>query len=246
MQRPFPFNTGGADAPSVQATLPNPTTPGKRLVIEVTSNASLQTPAGFTKDREQLNNNTQYSFSKDTGVGGETAWTIATTGANGAIAGFAKEIGGLTGSPVDQVVSAGSGSNSPTRSTGTTPETQQAAEWLSAACAWSRGSGAVNSINDGSWTNSFTDALQDGAVVAETRTSKASGTNVGIALAERTVAASGTFETTATLAASSPGTAMMVTYKIAPTDVENAFGEDIATLPGAIVSNPRSLPGAVT
>jgi hypothetical protein len=39
---------------------------------------------------------------------------------------------------------------------------------------------------------------------------------------------------------------MMVTYKIAPTDVENAFGEDIATLPGAIVHTTKSLPGAVT
>lgn len=242
----MPFNTGAADASSIQATLPNPTTPGKRLIIEVNSNATLQTPAGFTLDKSQVNNNAHYSFSKDTGAGGETAWTIQTTAGSGAIAGFVKEVGGLTGSPVDRTVSLGSGSNASTRSTGTTAETNQAAEWLSASCAWSRGSGAINSINDGSWTNSFTDSLQDGAVIAETRTSKASGTNVGIALAERTVAATGTFETTATLSASSPGTAMMVTYKIAPTDVENAFSDDIATLPGAVVFNSRSLPGAVT
>lgn len=246
VQAPVPFTTGGADAPNVAATLPLPTSPGNRVVIAVTSNATLQTPSGFGVDRSQVNNNAEYRFGKATGAGGETSWTIAPTSGNAAIAGFVMEVAGLTASPVDQVISAGSGTNSSTRSTGTTPTTTQAAEWLLASCAWSRGSGAVNSINDGSWTNGFTDVVKAGGGVAEVATSKGSGTNVGIALAERTVSSTGTFETTATLAASSPGTAILVTYKISAADQPANINPDAsATIVGSVTPGPGDVSGAI-
>jgi len=202
--------TSGAAAPATYpVTLPNPTVAGNLIVIVVVSDATVATPAGFTLDKSQVNSNGHYHWSK-IAAGGEAAWTV-TPGVSAAGVWYAAEISGLTATPTDQVASTGSSSGATTRSTGTTGTTAQANEL--AVASW--GSSIVGAaITWGGETNGFAERITD-------QVTTTGGSNVGLAVASLTLAATGTVESTATAdAAEAPkSTGIVVTYKVAGTTV---------------------------
>jgi hypothetical protein len=199
-------DTAATTAPASYAvTLGAATTLGNQLIIIIVSNATVNTPAGFALDKSQVNNDGHYVYRKATAAG-ETSWTVTPTTADSGCW-YVAEISGLTASPLDQVISTGAGTASTTRSTGTTPTTTQADELLLAS--W----GSSSAVNPApSWsgeTNSFVEEITD------RRTTRTSGTNVGLAVASRIVAATGAYESTATASQSTTSTGILVTYKIA-------------------------------
>lgn len=225
------FGNTGADTPaSTQATLPSGTTAGTQLLIIVSADATVSTPAGFSLDRSQVNNNGHYHFRK-TATGGETAWTI-TPSVAAAVAWIVLEMSALDSSPLDQVASEGAGFGVSSRGTGTTPATTQPNEVLVGSIGLSIGSGGSNSVN--AWSDSFVE-------LHDTCTTKVSGTNVAVAVALRTVSATGTYTSTATLAGVSAATGIITTYK-ATTDTVIAVAQAIEVDTAPSVAIARAVP----
>lgn len=230
-------DTGAGTPSSYSVTLPVATTAGNSVVIICTSDATVSTPAGFTLDKSQINNNGHYTFRKTT-AGAETGWTL-TPSVAAAGCWYAVEIAGLVSSPVDVTASTGSVTGDATRSTGTTSSTTQP---LTVAFASWGSSAATNPapLHSGQ-TNSFFERINDRA------TTKTSGTNIGLSVAAKVLTAAGTVESTATLTPGAAGTAMVVVYKIAGaafraagTSVDSAstsvVGTPTMTVPAGVVS----------
>lgn len=196
--------TTAATTPATfNATLPVGTTTGRQLVIIVSADATVATPAGFTLDRSQVNNNGHYVFRKAT-ASGETSWTF-TPSASASAAWWAGEISGLTSTPLDVTISAGTASAVSSQSTGTTATTTQANALAIASVGTSNGVNAVIVTQSG-WTNSFVEQ-------ADVFTTKAAPTNVGVGVATKALSATGTQTSTATLSEPVAATGIMVVYK---------------------------------
>lgn len=193
-------NSGTAGS-SMTATLPAATTPGNTLLIAVgTTGGGVTPPGGFVTD---VSANTpgpggRAALTRKTTAAGETSWAF-TVGAYGG-GWWAAEIAGLDPSPLDQTASSTGTSASP--STGTTPTTTQADEVAVAviAASWN----ALPSF--ASWTNSFAEVVD---------LARDDAWDTGFGVATRTLTATGTYSTGATLPGSYYWSAGIATYKIA-------------------------------
>jgi hypothetical protein len=174
------------------------------VLLVVVADATVATPAGFTLDASQVNNNGHFVFRK-VAVAGETSFTFAPAVAASA-AWYVAEVTGLAASPLDQTASTGTNVATPTISTGTTAATAQAEEFLLGSAGASLFGAPAPSFSG--WTNGFVE-------VADTGTTKPAGTNVSLGVATRTATAVGTYGTTATLSTPAPATGIIATYRIA-------------------------------
>lgn len=197
-------NTATSTPTSLSATLPGTPTSGNTLILIVSSDATVSTPAGWTVDKSQINNNGHYLFRK-TSAGTETSVTVnPTVGAS--TSWNYMEYSGMHASPLAVTTSAGSGTGISSLATGTTGTS----------------SGATGGIAIASWGQSIiasgatatTDSYTAGFVeLHDTCTTKASGTNVTCATATVAVAADGTFTSTATFSAANAATGIIAVYK---------------------------------
>lgn len=198
----------GTDTPAtIDATLPAATTAGagRWVILVVASDATVNTPAGFSLDRSQVNNAGHYHFRK-AAANGETSWTVTPTSA-AATAWYVAEVNELDASaPLDQVTSLGTGASGTTQSTGTTGTTTQADELVFASFSLSVSGETTLTVD--SYTNSFVER-------GDTHTDKAAGTDICLAVAAKQVAATGTQECTATYNVPGARTGIIVTYKLA-------------------------------
>lgn len=227
-------DTGTGTPSSYSVTLGVATTGGAVLIICV-SDATVATPSGFVLDASQVNNNGHYVFRKASSTG-ETGWTL-TPGASAAGTWYVAEIAGLTGGP-DRTSTAGSGTSSPTpRSTGTTLATTVADEL--ALASWGSSSVVNPAVSASAQTNGFVERI------ADRLTTKASGTNVGLSVASKTLTATGTVETTATPSGSAAWTAVLVTYPVATGSSATGSATGTGTASGT-VTGLRSDSGTVT
>lgn len=198
---------------SYTVTLPGPTMKGNRLIIIVSSDATVTTPSGFTADASVVSSNGHYVFSK-LSVDGESSWTVSpTTGAAGAW--WVAEISSLyAASPVDKSAtnSAASGSNS--LSTGTTASTTELNCFVIAT--WGSSVAAVTSVTGSGQTNSFVE-------IVDRQTTKLTGTNVGLDVAIKTVNILGTQTSTITWSNTCGATGIVVAYKALPNIALNNY-----------------------
>lgn len=217
--------TGTGTPSSVNATLPSGTTSGNTLILIVNCDATVNTPSGFTLDRQSVANCGLYIYRKATS-NGETSWTVTPTSAASTVW-YVAEISGLTASPLDRVASQTGGSSS-SASTGTTATTTQDDEL--AIGAWGASRTGSTAATWSSHTNGYSERLAD--VV----TNKGSGTNVGLSVATLILTTTQTTSSTATAAASQFWATAVATYKIdaaAPVDkagADTGSGAEAATL----------------
>ena len=199
--------TGSGTAGSISTSLPSATLTGTILFLLLSTDFTVSTPAGWTLDRSQVNNNAHYVFRK-TASGGESSWNI-TLGNGAAIAAWAViEAQGLIASPLDVVASGGSGTAASTRPTGTTAATAQDNE--SALATW----GTLPA--SGATTPAITFLSSGGSVLDEVFTTRSGNYNVGLAYTQwsATVAGFG-YSDTATFAANTASTGIIAVYKTA-------------------------------
>jgi hypothetical protein len=199
--------TGTGTPASVDATLPAPTTAGagRFVVIIVTCDNVVDTPAGFSIDRSQVNNAGHYHFRK-AAADAEDTWTI-TPAAGAATCWYVAEVEDLDSTPLDQVNSTGTGSSGTTQATGDiTTTVDDELIFVSYSCSVSNETLVqVTAYDPATFVEN-----------ADVFTEKASGTDVGLAVATRTVAATGTYGCTATWDVPVARTAIIVSYKLAP------------------------------
>lgn len=190
------------------------------LLVAVNSDATVNTPAGYTSLVSSIHNAGCYLFGK-VAAGSETGVTVTPTVAASTCVAIA-EIGGLLAAVIasilDKTASGGSSTGANTRSTGTTAGTVQADEYAVAVWGYSAtvGAGGVpNFITGGSnkWsgqTNSFVEKVDAG-------TTKTSGTNVGLCIAVKDLGSTGTVESTATAISTDtpPAESIVATFKVA-------------------------------
>lgn len=195
-------STGTTASPtSVTAALSVASTVGNTLLLVMASDNFVSTPAGWTQDAFIADNNALYGFRKTSA--GETSFNITVAGA---AAWYLFEYAGLIGSPLDQVASASNSAPVTAQASGTTGTLAQASELALAGFA-SSSSGTLASFS--AYTNSYAEQGTERA------TTKASGTNVDLAVATVDLAATTATSTTATLSSGNPATAFVVTYKVA-------------------------------
>ncbi len=197
-------NSGAGTADTYDVTLPSDTAADNQLVIIVSSDATVATPSGFTLDRSQVNNNGHYHFRK-VSVAETASWTID-PGGSSSTSWWVAEISGLEASPVDQVNSAGSGTQQSSRSTESVTTT--VADTLLIGSVGGSSSTAGRPVAIVSWTNSFVE--EDWTV-----STKSSGTDVSIGVAVRTVSSTGSYSSTASWTGDCATAGMIVAYKIA-------------------------------
>jgi hypothetical protein len=191
-------NGGGT---STTVSLPEATTAGNQLLIMIESDSVVNTPAGFTLDRSQVNSGAQYVFRKATSAG-ETSWTV-TAPVSAHFGWWAAEVTGLQASPLDVAASNGQTTKVGTWTTPTITPT--AGNRLLIA---SDGRQAHDANYDAfGYTNSF--------VKIGEATSKYGSTDAGLSVAIRTVAANGStgYSTSTDVDNSSP-TAIIASYKL--------------------------------
>lgn len=200
-------NTGTGTPTSLNATLPGAPTAGNTLLLAVSSDATVNTPAGWTLDKSQVNDNGQYLFRK-VSAGTETTVVVSPTAGASTVWAYLEYSGIATTSPLAApAISAGSSTASTTRSTGTTATTSGATGGIAIAAFGISLPGAGTATVD-SYTNSFTEVTGSDQV-----TTKATGTNVAGSVASVAVAADGTFTCTATFSANRANTGILAVYK---------------------------------
>ena len=197
-------NTGTGTPSSIDPTLASNDTSGNDLILIVASDATMSTPSGWTLDKSQVNNAGHYVFRKAT-TGSDDTWNIPVN--NASTVWWIAEISGLDTSPFDVAASTGSSTQVTSRSTGTTATTAQADEYLIGSV--SQSSPTITPTAPTGWTNSH---VAQGTYQS---TTKGTGTNVALTVADRTVTSTGAYETTASGMSSSATTGIIVTYKIA-------------------------------
>lgn len=202
-------NTGITTPTSLSASLGGTPSSGNKLILLVSSDATVSTPSGWTLDRSQVNNNGHYLFSK-TSSGTETLVTVnPTVGAS--TSWVYLEYSGVT--TLAATTSAGSGTGVASLATGTTSTTTGATGGIAIA-SWGQSiiaSGATATTD--SYTAGFVEVPLTGGGTADTCTTKASGTNVTCAVATVAVAADGTFTSTATFSAANAATGIIAVYR---------------------------------
>lgn len=207
--------TGTTASPtSASVSLGVTATANNVLLVAVNSDATVNTPAGYTSLVSSIHNAGCYLFGK-VAAGSETGVTVTPTVAASTCVGIA-EIGGLLAaviaSIIDKTASGGSAATTTTRSTGTTAGTVQADEYAVAVWGYTDGNVAFPSGGSNKWsgqTNSFVEKIDVG-------TTKASGTNVGLCIAVKDLGSTGTVESTAsTSPATTAGESLVATFKVA-------------------------------
>jgi hypothetical protein len=188
------------------------TTAGNTLLLIITSQVGLTTPAGFSADKS--NASLLWVYSKSEVAAGETSWTV-TFSALGATAGFSwyvAEVAGVDPAvPLEVSATAAGGplANGATLSSGTTPQSAALDVVVLAAFAVQQAVGSETQ----SWSG-YTNDYEELADVA----SNVAGAHQ-LAVARKVVSgATGQFETTATLATSAstaPTKALIVAYRAA-------------------------------
>lgn len=189
----------GAGTGAVSVTWFGSRTVGSLLRLVVTSDSTITTPTGWTVDDSVVADAGHYLYFR---ISDNTATDAPTVnpGARTCIA-WAEHTGN-TASPTDVSTSQATGTGAGSISTGTTGSTAQTDE-QAIACFGSSRSGAA-----ATWaghTNGFTE-------VASTTTS-AGGVNIGLSVATKDLAATGTQECTATPSVSCSRHALIGTYK---------------------------------
>jgi len=206
--------TTGSGTGSVSVSWAQARVSGSLLILCVTSDGTHSTPIGWTLARQQVNNSAVYIFYRIADNTGSDTPTLS----NGAATLLAwAEYSNNTASPLDQVASGGSSTGSTSRSTGTTGTTAQADEVAVAVWSWSK-SGAVATWSG--QTNSFSEIIDTG-------TTKGAGNNCGLCLATKSLSATGTVTSTATLSGSFASGATVATFKFtAPTPSATILNSD--------------------
>lgn len=195
-------NTLAAASTTSTVRLPEATTAGNTLLLAYTSAATVNTPAGWTLDRSQVNSEGTYLFRK-TAVAGETSWTVTNTSSANA-SWWVAEMTTLLASPLDVVSSNGQAG---TTTSWATPSITPSSGNRMLIAILGRLSDVATLAETYSWTNSF-------AQVGQALTSYSSGSGVAMAVATRNVVGNGStsYTTTASIDTSSPN-AILVSYK---------------------------------
>lgn len=181
------------------------TTPitGNLIVVVANTPTGLPTPSGYTKAVGLISNTDCSLFYKIAGASEFTTVNF-TIGAALSMNIAAFEYGSADPTPLDQTASADSGASSTSLVNGTTAATTQASEIAIAAFGISSG-GAPAVI---SYSDSF-------AEISQGVTSGSASVNVRLAVAAKTLSATGTQTTTATIgSASSYASCIIATFKL--------------------------------
>lgn len=202
----FSGSTATSLATSVTVTLPAPTTAGNQVLLVVTTDEYVDTPAGFTLDRSQMSGNSLYAFRKSTS-GGESSFTVtATSGTASRIAWWVAEVSGMQASPVDVSSVDGTGGKRPTSLTLTAVTPTSGPRLLV---------GAVGRFTDSTINTDATGYTNSFDKTSEATTFHAS-LNTSVSVATRSVTANGatSYGTTVTLAADATANSVLIAYKL--------------------------------
>lgn len=196
-------STGAATSfTTITPTLPGAATANSRILLFLQSDATFTTPQGAWTALTSVVAAEQLSAWTRVAVGGETNWGTVTI--TGSTAWWVGEYLPAASTQPDVTAASNTGTGvstlaTPTTGTTTIPETTVVA-------CWGISETAANPVNVNSVTNSFTAAAHGAA-----ETSKATGTNVGVAVYQRSPGTTGTFTSTATFAgANNPASAIVV------------------------------------
>jgi hypothetical protein len=174
----------GAAASSHSIVLDAGPTQGNLLVLAVVSDATVNTPSGWTVVNSAVDFTGTYMYTKDAGAS-ESATITVSPASSATLAMAVLDYSGMSASSLDKTANA-TGQNTPV-STGTTATTTQADEVLVGLV----GINQADSRTISSWSNSFTQQFN---------VATGSGlSHVRLGLALRTVAATGAYVTAATL-----------------------------------------------
>lgn len=193
-------NTGTGAPATLDATLGGTPIAGDTLLLVVCSDATVNTPAGWTLDVSAVATNGLYIYRK-TSAGTESTVTI-TPSVAAATNWWYGEYEGLDATPL-LASSSSTGSATTTSPTGATAFTSGATGGLAIAAF---GSSRFSAVTASGYTNGFTE-------LADLGTTKASGTNVSLAVATALANTDGSFSSTATLSASSAVGGVIAIYE---------------------------------
>lgn len=195
-------NNAATPSNSVAVTWFTGRTSGNLLVLCVNSDATMSTPTGWTVGKSQVNDSGGYIYWR---IADNTSTDTPTLN-NGASTCIAwAEYSGNAASQPDASASTGASTSGGTRSTGTTGTTAQADELAVALWGWS---GSGSGFTWSGQTNSFVEQIDVG-------TTKGGGINVGLCVATKALAATGTVESTATVSTNKASVGIVVTFKAA-------------------------------
>lgn len=179
-------------------------TSGNLLILTVVSDATVNTPSGWTLAVSAVNYSGTYIYYK-TSAGNETTITVSPTASAATGIDFLEYSGMATSSQLDATASTTPPGTVSSVSSGTTATTAQADEVLVAVIGIST---TLQSVSP--WSNSFTEEFDSPTTGA--------GVNVQQATATRIVAATAAYETTGTLSGSTPNpSGAIATFKVAAT-----------------------------
>lgn len=196
-------STGAATSfTTVTPALPGAASVGGRIVLCLVSDATFTTPQGAWTALTSTVSSEQLSAWTRVAVGGETNWGTVTV--TGSTAWWVGEYLPAASTQPDVAAASNTGTGvttlaTPTTGTTTIPETTVVA-------CWGISETAANPSNVTGVTSSFAAAPHGAA-----ETSKATGTNVGVAVYQRSPAATGAFASTATFGGTvNPASAIVV------------------------------------
>lgn len=191
----------GTAASSHSIVLDAGPTQGNLLVLSVVSDATVNTPSGWTVVNSAVDDTGTYMYTKDAGAG-ESATITVSPSSSAALAMAVLEYSGMTASSLDKTQKA-TAQDTPV-STGTTATTAQADEVLVGMVGINQNSSRTIS----SWSNSF---------VQQFNVATGSGpSHVRLGVALLTVSSTGTYETAATLSGGQTHCSGIIgTFKIA-------------------------------
>lgn len=194
----------GTAASSHSIVLDAGPTQGNLLVLAVVSDATVNTPSGWSVVNSAVDDTGTYMYTKDAGAG-ESATITVSPASSAALAMAVLEYSGMSASSLDKTEKAID--QSTPCSTGTTATTTQGDEVLVGMVGVNQAASRTIS----SWSNSFT---QQFSVATG---SGSSHVRLGVAL--RTVSSTGTYETAATLSGAQINSSGIIgTFKIAAGD----------------------------
>lgn len=192
-------NTGASAPASFNAAFSGASATGNMLLLAVCSDATVNTPSGWTLDRSEVDQNGLYLYRKTSA--GETSVTVTPT-VSAASSWVILEYSGAAGSPLN-VTTSGHTAFAASVSTGTTGTSSGAANGVAVVvAAVSRFDGSTATVN--SYTNSFVEVAESGTTTGSA--------NVTVAVATQTPAGDGTWESTVTINTASYIGALIAVY----------------------------------
>lgn len=200
--------TNGTGTGAVAVTWGTGRTSGNLIILCVNSDTTVGVPTGFTSDQSQVNDSGGYIFFR---IADNSATDTPSISVSASTCIAWAEYSGNDPVPSDVSTSAGAGDTASTTafSTGTTGTTAQADELAVAVWGYSASQGRLANGGGNYWsaqTNSFVEVIDVG-------TTKASGTNVGVCVAVKALAATGTQTSSATPVAGGGRVGLIATYK---------------------------------